>query len=704
MAQDPGAESPRNNPLLTPDVVPAFSRLDAAAIVPTARTLIKEQDAALARFEATCTPTWEGGVAPLSELAEPLSYAWKLVHHLLGVKNSEALRNAEHEVQGDVIAAGLRLSQSRPAYAAMVALRDGPQWKSLEESQRRIVTSAILSAEQAGIALEGAAAERFLSIETELGELQTKFSNHLLDATKAFAMVLGTKDDVAGLPPSLLAAAAQSARAAAAGDATMGAATPDAGPWRITLDAPVYVPFMEHSQRPELRERLYRAFITRASAGGLDNQPILQRILDLRQEKARLLGYPHYAALSLSRKMAKDVTAVSRLLDELRGTARPRALGELRDLIAFARAETGNPTLELALWDVPFWAERMRETLFSFTEEELRPYFPLPRVLEGLFGVAHRLFGVQVVAADGEAPVWHADVRFFKVLGEDAQPVAYFFLDPYSRPEEKRGGAWMDVCLDRKKRPDGSLRLPIAYLVCNGSPPVDGQPSLLTFREAETLFHEFGHGLQHMLTRVDHVDAAGINNVEWDAVELPSQFMENWCYHRPTLMGFARHFETGQPLPADLFDKIAAARTFRAGSHFLRQIHFATLDLELHHRFDPGAAGNVQDFVARVSADNTTLPPLPEDRFLCGFSHIFAGGYAAGYYSYKWAEVLAADAFAAFKEAGLDDQARLAEVGRRFRDTVLSMGGGADPAEVFRAFRGRDPDPQALLRAYGLAA
>ena len=324
-------------------------------------------------------------------------------------------------------------------------------------------------------------------------------------------------------------------------------------------------------------------------------------------------------------------------------------------------------------------------------------------MLDGLFALARRLFGVVITPADGEAQVWHPDVRFFRVAEEDGSPRAAFFLDPYSRPADKRGGAWMGTCLDRKRRPDGSVRRPVAYMVCNQAPPVDGQPSLMTFREVETLFHEFGHALQHMLTDVDEPEAAGINNVEWDAVELPSQFMENWCYHRPTLLAFARHHQTGAPLPGELFEKIAAARTYRAGSQFLRQLHFATLDLALHAGFDPD-----KDDLERAPGHGwrrrtPILPPLPEDRFLCSFSHIFAGGYAAGYYSYKWAEVLSADAFAAFEEAGLDDPAALAATGRRFRQTVLASGGSRHPTEVFAAFRGRAVRTEALLRHAGLS-
>ena len=359
-------------------------------------------------------------------------------------------------------------------------------------------------------------------------------------------------------------------------------------------------------------------------------------------------------------------------------------------------------------WDVSYWAERQREEKFAFSDEELRPYFPLPQVLNGLFDLVKRIFGVTVTAADGMAPVWHEDVRYFQIADETGEGIAYFYLDPYSRPAEKRGGAWMDDCVGRAKITvtNGTTvtRNPVAYLVCNQTPPVDGKPSLMTFREVETLFHEFGHGLQHMLTKVDYAGAAGINNVEWDAVELPSQFMENWCYHRETLLGMAKHYETGETLPEHYYQKLLAARNYMSGSAMLRQLHFGLVDLELHHRYQPGGNESVNDVRNRIAKTTTVLPPLPEDAFLCSFGHIFAGGYAAGYYSYKWAEVLSADAFSAFEEVGLEDSQAITATGKRFRETVLALGGSKHPMEVFKSFRGREPSTEPLLRHSGLAA
>jgi oligopeptidase A len=469
---------------------------------------------------------------------------------------------------------------------------------------------------------------------------------------------------------------------------------------------------MQHSRRRELRERLYRAYIARASSGDFDNTPLITQILKLRQEMARLLEYQNYADLSLATKMASGVQAVATLHEKLRVASFDRAHREFQELKEFSRTHaelqiaTDTETMELQHWDVSFWAERLREDRYDFSEEELRPYFPLPRVLEGLFALAERLFEVKICSADGEVPVWHEDVRFFRITGENEIPLAAFYLDPYSRPQEKRGGAWMDECTGRSRLFSDAIagqRLPVAYLVCNQSPPVDGQPSLMRFREVETLFHEFGHGLQHMLTSVDYGFAAGINGVEHDAIELASQFMENWCYHRDTLLAMGCHYETNESLPTTFYDKICAARTFRAGEQMVRQLLFGLTDMMLHDGYDPDGDVTPFDIQRAVAETTSTLPLLADDRFLCSFSHIFAGGYAAGYYAYKWAEVLSADAFAMFEETGLEDPEAVATVGRRFRDTVLAMGGSQPAMDVFMAFRGREPDPAPLLRHSGLA-
>ena len=688
MLDTPAVET---NPLLAPGL-PRFDLIGPEHVVPGMRTLLAELHAALTQAEEEAAPSWEASVAPIEGITDRLARAWGTVGHLMGVKNSDALRHAHETVQPEVVAFGMRLGQSRPLYRALTALRSGAGWNALDGTQQRIVRALVRDAELAGVGLEGEAQARFNAVQTELAESCTRFTNNVLDATKAFALTLRSPDEVAGLPPSLLELAAQAARQAGETDASA-----ERGPWRITLDLPSYVPFMEHARRRDLRERLYRAYVTRASGGALDNTPLITRILRLRREMATLLGYRTYADVSLASKMAPDVPAVERLLEELRQASHPAAERDLADLVALAR-EAGAPEAQgLALWDVAFWAKRLRQRRYAYSDEILRPYFPLPRVLDGLFALARRLFGIDVRPADGEVPVWHPDVRFFRVHDQDGAPVAAFYLDPYSRPAEKRGGAWMDECVGRAPG-----RLPVAYLVCNQAPPLDGKPSCMTFDEVHTLFHELGHGLQHMLTAVERPLAAGIHEIEWDAVELPSQFMENWCYHRATLLGLSGHVDTGASLPDELFDRIRAARTFRTGSDMLRQIYFACTDLALHHGFDPDGPDSPFDVQRRIAASTTVLPPLPDDRFLCSFTHVFAGGYAAGYYSYKWAEVLSADAFGAFEEAGLDDPAAVAATGRRFRDTVLALGGSRHPMEVFTAFRGRPPSTAALLRQAGL--
>ncbi len=664
--------------------------------------LLAKATEALTHLETNTEPTWEGLIEPLESLTEPAFWAWGVVNHLMGVKNSPELREAQEAMQPEVVKFGMRVSQSKPLYEGYKAIRSSADWGNLSEAQQRIIESSIREAELAGVGLEGAERDRFNEIQLELANLSTQFSNNLLDETKAFSLTLTQPDEIEGLPPTLLAQAAQAARANGAETAT-----PEAGPWRITLDMPSYLPFMQHSRRRDLREKLYRAHITRASSGEHDNQPIIDRILTLRKEMSGILGFGSYAELSLASKMAPSVDAVENLLESLRGSSYDAAQQDLTALKEFARDQGAPEADDFQPWDSAFWSERMREEKYALNAEELRPYFPLEQVLDGLFGLAKRIFGIVITPADGEAPAWHPDVRYFRVSDEDGGAIAYFYLDPYSRPAEKRGGAWMDFAINRKRYVEegaSKVRLPVAYLVCNQSPPVDGKPSLMNFYEVETLFHEFGHGLQHMLTTVDYSGAAGINNVEWDAVELPSQFMENWCYDRATLFSLAKHYETGELLPEEFYQRLLAARNFMSGSAMLRQLNFSLLDIELHHRYVPGGAETPKDVRDRLAKTTTVLPPLPEDAFLCSFGHIFGGGYAAGYYSYKWAEVLSADAFSAFEEAGLDNEAAIAETGRRFRSTILSLGGSKHPMEVFKAFRGREPDTKPLLRHNGLAA
>ncbi|WP_166831041.1 M3 family metallopeptidase [Thalassoroseus pseudoceratinae] len=687
------------NPLLATSGLPKYDQIEPSHIAPAADLVLSEAETRLGEIEKNLLPTWEGCIEPLDANSIRFQWAQSPLGHLLGVKNSPELRDAWEAVRPRYVEYGLRLGQSQPVYEALQAIRDGEEWHQLDGPQQRIVESELRGMKLSGIGLDGAKRERFNEIANELSKLATDFSNHVLDSTKAFALVLTHPEDVEGMPASALEAAADSFNKTK--EDAQAEATAEAGPWRFTLDIPSYMPFMKHAPKSQLRERMYRAFMTRASEGDTDNTPLIDQILKLRREQAELLGFKTYAEVSLSRKMAPSVSDVEQMFETLCTASYEHGKKELEEVREIAKKNGVKD--ELNLWDIPYWSERLREQKFQFTDEELRPYFSLERVLDGLFELCHDLFGITVKPADGEAPVWHSDVRFFHINNEDGEHIASFYLDPYSRPENKQGGAWMDVCLGRRRDPvTGELQLPVAHLVCNSTPPVGEKPSLMTFREVETLFHEFGHGLQHMMTTVDYSDAAGINGVEWDAVELPSQFMENWCYHKPTLLGMTKHWQTGEPLPEELFEKICQARTFQAGLFMLRQLNLGMTDMQLHHQYDPNSDETVFDVQHRVAEKTSLIPPLPEDRFLCAFQHIFAGGYAAGYYSYKWAEVLSADAFSAFEEAGLDNDAAIRETGRRFRDTVLSKGGGQHPMDIFKEFRGREPSPEPLLRHNGL--
>ncbi|PKL41908.1 MAG: peptidase M3 [Candidatus Riflebacteria bacterium HGW-Riflebacteria-1] len=692
--------SPAQNPLMARSGLPLFEKISAEHVVPAMDATLAEIETRLKEIEASIVPTWDGLCKPLEDLDTPFEYTWGVVNHLISVKNSDDLRKAHQEVMPKVINFSLRMSQSKPIYEGLKKLRASAEYATLNAARQRIIEKKIKAAEHAGVGLEGAAKERFNEIANRISKIGTDFSNNVLDATKAYELIVTNKADTEGWPNNLKQLAAQS-WAKEKGEKGQKADSEN-GPWRITLDYPSSGPFVQHSRNREHRREVYHQTVTRASSGNFDNSGIIEELLRLRREQAQILGFKTFAELSLDNKMAPDVAAVEKMFSELEAAARSFAEKELKDLQKIA-AESGQ-TDQLRHWDTPFWAERLREKLYDFTDDQLRPYFPLPRVLDGLFSLAERIFGISITKSnDKNVPRWHEEVDFFDIKDDKGKMLAHFYLDPYSRPAEKRGGAWMNECFGRRII-DGAVRLPVIYLVCNGTPPVEGKPSLMSFNEVSTLFHEFGHGIQGMLTVIDEAEAAGINGVEWDAVELASQFMENWCYNRPTLLGMARHYETGENLPEDLFEKIKASKNFRAGSVMLRQIEFGRIDIHLHHYFDLNGKETPFEAARRIATQTSVMPPYEHERFLCSFSHIFAGGYAAGYYSYKWAEVLSSDAFAAFEEAGFDNENAIRELGRKYRDTVLALGGSKHPTEVYRMFRGRDATTAALLRHSGLAS
>ncbi len=681
---------------LSTDYFPPFDRLTPELALREIPELIAETDRQITALEQHCEPTWNGLVAARTKCVRQLGYAWGLVSHLHGVCNSPAWREAVETLQPQIVMAFLRIGQSVPLYEALRTLRDTPAtWDALPEGKRRVVEAQLRDARDAGVALKDDARVRFIEIQTRLSELGTRFSNNTLDAGKAFSLLLTTPEEVAGLPPNVLGLCAHAARAQGHEEATA-----EKGPWAVTLEIPIYQPFLKFSERRDLREKLYRARATRATAGELDNTPHLREILELRREMASLLGFPNYAELCLDSRMADTPAEVFSLIDQIGGPALTKARKELDSLQAFA-AENGC-TGPLEPWDISYWSRRQIEALFGFSSETLRPYFQFPAVLKGLFSFASNLFGITIVPADGLAPVWHPDVRLFRVLDPAGETQAYFYLDPYSRPESKNGGAWMDNFRTREVREDGTVILPLALLCCNQSPPSDGRPSLMTLGEVDTLFHEFGHALQCMLTRIDFPEASGINNIEWDAVELASQFMENWCLQPFLLRALSKHVETGETIPDDLIRRVRASATYGEGQATARQLSFALMDMALHTP-EPGAPLPDPWTVEAAAEKRFRLTrPIDGEHMLNTFTHIFSGGYAAGYYSYMWADILAHDAFGAFEEAGLDNPDAIRAVGRRYAGTILACGGARAPADVFHDFRGRAPSPEALLRHKGL--
>ena len=666
--------------------LPEFSKVDPASVPAELDALLEKNRADIdAIVTHNVHPTWDSLVVPLDEIDDRLGQFWSPISHLNSVKNSPEIREAYNACLPKLSDYSTELGQNKALYEAYKALAESEEAQQLTQAQREALTQTIRDFELSGVGLEGDAKTRYGEISSRLSELGSQFGEHVLDSTRAWSKLITDEAELAGLPESALAQAKQ-----------MADAKGEQG-WLFTLDIPSYLPVLSYADNQALREEMYTAYATRASelsdAGQFDNAPLINEILALRHEMAQILGFEDYAELSVATKMAQSGEQVMGFLNDLAAKSKPSAEHDLAELKAFAKEEHGIETLNA--WDVGYYAEKLREKKYAISQEVLRPYFPINKVLSGLFHTAQTLFGVDI-REESEFDTYHDDVKLF-TISKQGEDIARFFLDPYAR-EGKRGGAWMDECRVRRRLEDGRLQLPVAYLVCNFTQPIGDQPALLTHDEVTTLFHEFGHGLHHMLTQVEVSSVSGINGVAWDAVELPSQFLENWCWEPEALAHIAGHFETGEPLPQDLLDKMLAAKNFNSGMQMVRQLEFSLFDFRLHREYHDGL--EVQAVLDEVRNHVAVTVPPAFNRFQNSFSHIFAGGYAAGYYSYKWAEVLSADAFSKFEEDGIFNT----ETGARFRDTILANGGSRPAAELFEAFRGREPSVDALLRHSGIAA
>jgi oligopeptidase A len=671
-----------DNPLLAEEPLPPFPRIRPEHVEPGVREVLSRARARMGEIAALDSPTFATVVEPLEELRHAVSRAWSPVSHLNAVLNSEALRSAYNSCLPLLSAYQTDLSQSEPLYLAYRAIEER-QGAVLDPVQRRLLEHTLRDFRLAGVGLGAADKQRFKNVMLELTGLQAKFEENVLDATNGWSYPVSDGALLRGLNEMIV----DQARRRAHDQRVDG--------WILTLDQPTYVAVVTDAESDVLRRAFYESWSTRASdqgpnAGKWDNAEVMEQILRKRHEAARILGFGNYAEYALATRMAHTVPEVMQFLEELSQAARPAAMREFEELEAFAGRR-------LEAWDVAFHAERMQRERYAVSQEELRPYFPLPRVLTGLFEVAERLFDIRIRERNG-APVWHPDVRFFEIENAAGRPVGSFYLDAYARPN-KRSGAWMDECIGRKRLSTGAT-LPTAYLVCNVLPPGEGRPALLTHDDVLTLFHEFGHGLHHLLTRVDYPTIAGINGVAWDAVELPSQFMENYAWHPDVLSRISSHHQTGAPLPAQTQERLRATRSFHAGLQMMRQLEFALFDFRLHAEYSPERGGRVREVLQEVRRQVAVVRPPEWNRFPNSFGHIFAGGYAAGYYSYKWAEVLAADAFSAFEERGVFDR----DTAARFLDSILSRGGSRDALEAFVEFRGRRPDVRPLLVQHGIAA
>ncbi|HEY7760383.1 MAG TPA: M3 family metallopeptidase [Burkholderiales bacterium] len=678
------------NPLLDFSGLPRFGEIQPEHVTPAVDQLLAENRALVERVATAAEPpTWDGFVAPIDDANERLSRAWGQVGHLNAVMNSPQLREVYNANLPRVTQYYTELSQDERLYAKFKVLRAAPEYGRLGAAQRRIIDNELRDFRLGGAELPPERKARFKAIRARLDELSSRFNDNVLDATNAFGHVVTDPAQLAGIPADVL----EAARAAAQADGKEG--------WKFTLHMPSYLPVMQYADHRALRSHMYQAYVTRASELGepqrdniqWDNTPLIAEILKLRKEAAQLLDFESYAAFSLTPKMADSPIQVLDFLDDLAARVKPFAEREFEELTRFAATEVGLPQLEA--FDVGWAAEKLRLARYAFSEQEVKRYFPEDRVLPGMFRLVERLYGIRIAPA--QAPVWHPDVRFFDIRRPDGELIGQFYLDLYARPS-KRGGAWMDDAITRKRRAD-RIQTPVAYLNCNFSGPVGGRQALFTHSEVTTLFHEFGHGLHHLLTRVEHRGVSGIAGVEWDAVELPSQFMENFCWEWDVLLGMTRHVDSGAPLPRELYDKMLAAKNFHSGMMFVRQLEFALFDMHLHHDFDPDGAVSALQLLDQVRRRVAVVIPPPYNRFPHSFSHIFAGGYAAGYYSYKWAEVLSADAYSLFEEQGVLNP----EVGERFWREILGVGGSRPALESFVAFRGREPRIEALLRHSGMA-
>ena len=677
-----------SNPLLTPTDLPAFSKIEPQYIEPAIKQLIEENRATVEHLLKQPHFTWENFILPLAEAGDRLSKVWSPISHLNSVKNSPELREAYQACLPLLAEYGTWVGQHQGLYEAYLQLKNSPEFANYSQAQKKAIENSLRDFKLSGISLPAEKQKRYGEIVARLSELTSQFSNNVLDATMGWEKIVEDESQLKGLPESALQAAKQSAESKGLSG------------YRFTLEFPSYIPVMTYCENRELREEMYHAFATRASdqgpnAGKWDNSALMQEILSLRVDLAKLLDFNTYTELSLATKMAETPQQVLDFLTNLAQRSKAQGKRELQELKDFCKTHYNLTALEL--WDLTFYSEKQKQHLYAINDEELRPYFPEERVLNGLFELIKRIFHIRAVERHG-VETWHKDVRFFDLIDDTNEVRGSFYLDLYAR-EHKRGGAWMDDCIGRRKTIDGNLQKPVAYLTCNFNRPLGDQPALFTHDEVITLFHEFGHGLHHMLTQIDVADVAGINGVPWDAVELPSQFMENWCWEEEALQFISGHYQTNEPLPKEKLTQLLKAKNFQAAMFVLRQLEFALFDFRLHHTFDANKSNQVLDTLHQVKAEVAVVPTVDWGRMPHSFSHIFAGGYAAGYYSYLWAEVLSADAYSRFEEEGIFN----AQTGQSFLDEILTKGGSEEPMKLFKNFRGREPQLDALLRHKGIA-